>query len=448
MFELWHDSPFRAFRLFKYVAGPPAVALFVLFVPLLWAVPRRRFRAAALGASLLLLAFSAGPTFAAIFVLAALGFRRLADAARRAPALAVLAGFELLSAAVFHLPWRLLPVYRDSRLPAVYPGLLTDRELFFYLGLAYTALRVLNLSRRPATAEKPSFGRVLLYLAYAPTFRIGPFVPFDEFDRDAGRAGGAPPRREILAGLAETVFGGIVFEGVIQGIDRWFFRRLGPDDGSYWYYWFFDRPPQSRLLTLLGVALVALRYYLLLKAYSHVARGASRMAGIPLPRSMRWPLLAPDLAAFWRRYNVTISRFTEDHILRPIAATTRPSIAVAAAFLFMGLWHRPAWHTAAWAAAQVAGVAVWWEWRALKRRSETLRSSLGRVPRAAREAAAIAATLAFVAATVPLLLDLHHGGARVYRRVLGRGEEPGNSRMIAAASRRTVDLRENLHQHR
>jgi D-alanyl-lipoteichoic acid acyltransferase DltB (MBOAT superfamily) len=446
VFELWGDSPFRVFRLFKYVAGPPAVAFFVLLAPILWALPRRRFRPAAIAVSLFLLAFSSGITFTAIFVAAAFGIWRLSDAARRAPALAVLAGFELVSAAVFHLPWRLLPVYRDPRLASVYPGLLTDRELFFYLGLAFPALRALHLSLRQP-GERPSFARVLLYLAWAPTYRIGPFVAFDEFDRDADRAGGMPPRREVLAGLAEAVFGGIVFEAVIAGIDRAFFRRLGPDDGSYWYYWFFDRPPQSRLLTLVGVVLVALRYYLLLKAYCHVARGASRMAGIPLPRSMRWPLLSTDVASFWRRYNVTVSRFTEDHVLKPVAAMTRPAVAVAAAFLFMGLWHRPAWHTAAWGIAQIAGIAIWWEWRSVKRRSGALRRSLGRVPRPARASVAIALTLAFVAATVPLLLDLRHGGARVYRRLLGR-EGPADSFMIARTSRRAIDLREDLHQHR
>lgn len=445
MFEVWLDPPFRIFRLFKYVAAPPAVALFPLFVPLLLAVPRRRFRAAGLGVSLLLVAFSAGPTFAAIFVAGAFLFWTALRPLRRASALTVLAGFEVLSAAVFHLPWRLLPAYRDPRLPVLYPGLLTDRELFFYLGLAYTALRALHLASR-AGEERPSFSRALLYLAWFPTFRIGPFVPFQEFDRAADR-GGAPGRREIAGGLAEAVFGGIVFEGIVLGIDRAFFRRFGPDDGSYWYYWFFDRPPQSRLATLVGVVLVALRYYLLLKAYCHVARGGSRMAGIPLPRSMRWPLLATDVAAFWRRYNVTISRFTEDHVLRPVAARARPAVAVAAAFLFMGLWHRPAWHTAAWAAAQAAGIGIWWQWRALRRRVEPLRRAAAAVPRFLRQSAAVLATLGFVAATVPMLLDRSHGGWRIYRRLAGR-DDVASSRMIGRSSRRAFDPRENLHQHR
>jgi hypothetical protein len=108
-------------------------------------------------------------------------------------------------------------------------------------------------------------------------------------------------------------------------------------------------------------------------------------------------------------------------------------MAVAAAFLFMGLWHRPALHTAAWAACQIVGIAVWWNWRALKRRSRGLRRTIGFFPRALREGAAVLATLAFVAATVPLLLDLHHGGAHVYLRLAGRGA-PVSSRMIARAS--------------
>lgn len=448
VFELWRDPPFWAFRLVKYVAAPPAVALFVLACPIFWIAPRRRFRAAALAASLAWLAFSAGPTFTACLALLALGIHAASAAVRRALPLPVLAGFAIVSAAAYHLPWRLLPAYRDSRLPALYPGLLTDRELFFYLGLAFTALRALHLLLRPGS-DRPAFARVLLYLTWAPTYRIGPFLSFDAFDAEADRAGGAPPRREIARGLAEAVFGGLVFEGVILGIDRWFFRRLGPDDGSYWYYWFFDRPPASVLLTALGVVLVALRYYLLLKAYAHVACGVSRMAGIALPASMRWPLLATDLAAFWRRYNVTISRFTEDHVLRPVAqASRRPALAVAAAFVFMGIWHRPALHTVAWAAAQIAGIGAWWWWRAFQRRSDRVRRALARVPSAVSGAAAIALTLAFVAATVPLLLDLHHGGVRVYRRLLGLPPVSSTSRMIAAANRRIVGPREDIHQYR
>ena len=436
MLELWRHSPFWAFRLSKYFAGPPAVALFVLVAPILWIVPRRAFRGAALAASVALLAFSAGPSFVVIFLFSAVGIWLALDTIRRLPALAILAGFELASFAVFRLPWRLLPAYRDPRFATTYPGLLTDRELFFYLGLAYTALRALHLFLRPAEGGKPAWTRVLLYLVYAPTYRIGPFVAFDEFDRDADRAGGMPPRREVALGFAEAVLGGAVFEGVILGIDRFFFRRFAPDDGSYWYYGFFDRPPANRGIALLGMALVALRYYLLLKAYGHVARGVSRIAGIPLPPSMRWPLLAADLASFWRRYNVTISRFTEDHVLRPVAAKSgRPWLAVGAAFLFMGLWHRPAWHTAAWGFSQIAGLGIWWQWRSVKRRSAAVRRAIDLFPRPARAAGAIALTLAFVAATVPLLLDLHHGGSRLYATVLlGRpGPRVGaaGSRMIA-----------------
>lgn len=433
MFELWRDPPFPVLRLFKYIAAPPAVAGFAVLLPLLWAVPRRRFPAAALAASLLFVAATAGPTLAAIIVAFAFVLWGALALAHRAPAIALLAAFEIFSLFVFHLPWRLLPAYGDPRLARLYPGLFTDRELFFYLGLAYTALRALHLCHRAASEPRPPFSRLLLYLVWAPTFRIGPFVPFDELDREIRRAGGIPPGGAILAGLAEAALGGAVFEAVIQGIDRFFFRRLGPDDGSYWYYWFFDRPPESRLVVLAGIVLVALRYYLLLKAYSHVARGLSRAAGVPLPASMRWPLLSRDLASFWRRYNVTISRFAEDHVLKPVAASSRPAVAVAAAFLFMGLWHRPAWHTAAWAAAQIAGIAIWWQWRALKRRSDGLRRAIGFLPRAVREAAAVVATLAFVAATVPLLLDLHHGGARVYGRLLRREGGRASSRMIAAA---------------
>jgi hypothetical protein len=113
----------------------------------------------------------------------------------------------------------------------------------------------------------------------------------------------------------------------------------------------------------------------------------------------------------------------------------------------MGLWHRPAWHTAVWAATQVAAIGIWWRWRTLRRRIGPLRRAAEAVPAAASRTAAVLATLAFVAATVPILLDRNYGGWRVYRRLAGRGDGAA-SRMIGETRRRAFDPRENLHQYR
>jgi D-alanyl-lipoteichoic acid acyltransferase DltB (MBOAT superfamily) len=412
MLEIWRNPPPEALRLAKYVMGPPGAILFLAAIPILWLLPRRAFRPALLAASILLLVVCWGPTFAALLLLllaAAYPLIRLP----RFPAAASFLLIETGYFALFFLPLARLPAYSSPELHRIYPGLFTDRELVFYLGLAFTNLRLFHLALRAREGGEPmSVPRYLLYLLYAPTYRLGPFLGFDDFDRQVERRQARVLREDLLRGLAELLFGVVLFEAIVKMIDAPFFKLFAPDDGSYWYLTFFDRPPDSRLATVVGIYLISIRYYLFIKAYSHVARGMSRMIGIRLPRNMNWPLVSDNLASFWRRYHVTLSEFAQSHILRPLEEKTgRAALAVLGAFVFMSLWHRPALHTLLFAFLQVAGIAVWYGWRILRSRWPPLRALYLAVPQEARQVTGIVLTLNFVVWTVPVLLDIHHGGA-------------------------------------
>jgi alginate O-acetyltransferase complex protein AlgI len=412
MLEIWRNPPPEALRLAKYLMGPPGAILFLAAIPALWLLPRRAFKPGLLAASLLLLLLCWGPTFAVLLlVLLAAGYPLVRLA--RLPASVSFLLIQAAYFALFFLPLSKLPVYESPALQRLYPGLYTDRELVFYLGLAFTDLRLLHLVLRAREGGKPmSLLRYFLYLLYAPTYRLGPFLRFDDFEREVEKGEGRVARKDIVGGLAETLFGVVLFEAILKGIDGPYFKRFAPDDGSYWYLTFFDRPPSSRVATVVGIYLISIRYYLFIKAYSHVARGMSRMIGIHLPKNMNWPLVAANLAAFWRRYHVTVSQFAQDHVLTPIQETTgRAALAVFGAFAFMSLWHRPALHTILFAFLQFAGIGVWYGWRLLRSRWLPLRTLYGAVPQEARQVTAILLTLNFVVWTVPVLLDLHHGGA-------------------------------------
>jgi alginate O-acetyltransferase complex protein AlgI len=421
MFEIWPGAPDEIFRLAKYLLGPAGVALFVVFAPVLLAVPASFFRPLLLAVSIGLLAFSWGPSFSLLLI----GSLALGYPLVRYRPLSGVVGFLLVEAlyvSLFLWPLEWLPVLRDARFAEVYPGLLTDRELVFYTGLAFTNLRYLHLAlgRSRGQDEELSFGRYLLYLLYAPTYRLGPFTPYGHFEQEVRTARSRQRWTDIRQGLGEVLLGALIFEVVIKALDAWYFKPIASvDDGSYWYQAFFDAPPQSAWLTLLGIYLLALRYYLLIKAYSHVAAGASRIVGIRLPANMRWPLLSRNLIEFWRRYHVSVSQFVMQHVLDPVGRTAgRPALAVVAAFLFMAMWHRPAVHTTVWALLQVAGVAVVFWWRRQAVCSPAVAWFRRSVPAAVRRVGATVMTLGFVAHTVPILLDVRHGALKLIERLL------------------------------
>ena len=97
--------------------------------------------------------------------------------------------------------------------------------------------------------------------------------------------------------------------------------------------------------------------------------------------------------------------------------TGAAALAVLGAFTFMSLWHRPALHTLVFAFLQVAGIGIWSGWRLLRSRWPPLRTLYSAVPQEARQVTAILLTLNFVVWTVPILLDIHHGGALLIGRL-------------------------------
>ncbi len=419
MFEVWTDPPLSILKLAKYLLGPTGVILFVLAVPILWIVPQRMFRRTLLVTSTALLMFSWGPTFTVLLLTLLVAAYPLVAGGRRVPGWACFGLVAVAHAALFYLPLAHLPVVSDRRLAAMYPGLLTDRELVFYSGLAFTTLRYLHLvfyARRDGPWRAVTLSRYLLYLLYAPTYRLGPYLPYDSFDAEVATAHERRSSTAVFRGFTEVLLGVLVFEIVIQWIDRGYFKQVAVDDGSFWHYGFFESPPHQVWLTLLGIYLLALRYYLLIKAYSHVAIGISCMLGIRLPPNMKWPILSANLVEFWRRYHVTVSQYAQRHVLTPVAERVgHPAAAVLAAFVFIGLWHRPAWHTLLWALLQVLGIGMLLAWRRATAPMPVIRRVL---PFWVRRSLSTVLTLWFVAHTVPILLDMRYGGMRLAQAVI------------------------------
>ena len=108
--------------------------------------------------------------------------------------------------------------------------------------------------------------------------------------------------------------------------------------------------------TLLDAWLGALAYtsqlYFDFSGYSDMAIGLGMMFGIVFPLNFASPYRATNIAEFWRRWHITLSRFLREYLYIPLGGNrrgpTRTSINLMTTMLLGGLWHGAGWTFVAW----------------------------------------------------------------------------------------------------
>ena len=109
-----------------------------------------------------------------------------------------------------------------------------------------------------------------------------------------------------------------------------------------------------------GVLAFTFAYYFDFSGYIDMARGLGYLFGIRLPINFDSPYKARDFADFWRRWNMTISRFFNETVFANLFhfgdRIPKLIFATLATFAVSGLWHGADWHFIAW--GLVNGVLV------------------------------------------------------------------------------------------
>lgn len=111
----------------------------------------------------------------------------------------------------------------------------------------------------------------------------------------------------------------------------------------------------------------SLQLYLDFSGYSDMAVGLARMFGVKLPMNFDSPYKALDIADFWRRWHMTLSRFLRDYVYIPLGGNrhgeSRRLVNLMATMLIGGLWHGAGWTFVAWGALHGAYLVVHQMWR-------------------------------------------------------------------------------------
>ncbi len=116
----------------------------------------------------------------------------------------------------------------------------------------------------------------------------------------------------------------------------------------------------SSLEAWVAVMCYVFSYYFDFSGYIDMARGLGCFFGVGLPENFDSPYQARDFGDFWRRWNMTISRFFNETIFSRLFGFGdgyfKLILATLATFLVSGLWHGAAWHFVIW--GLVNGVLV------------------------------------------------------------------------------------------
>jgi D-alanyl-lipoteichoic acid acyltransferase DltB (MBOAT superfamily) len=117
-----------------------------------------------------------------------------------------------------------------------------------------------------------------------------------------------------------------------------------------------------------GAALsYTLQIYFDFSGYSDMAIGLAMMIGVKLPQNFHSPYKAQNIAEFWRRWHMTLSRFLRDYLYIPLGGNrrglARQQVNLMITMLLGGLWHGAGWTFVIWGGLHGLYLTIYHAWR-------------------------------------------------------------------------------------
>ena len=225
------------------------------------------------------------------------------------------------------------------------------------LGTSYFLIRVIDLQLRWHRGQLPDLNlrRYLYYLTFPPTLVAGPIEMVDAFERNRVDRLGS---NDITTGLGRIAVGlakkliivDALLGGLLFGSGLWGQVTTDPT-GDPW----------AVVRFLLFTYLFA---YLDFSAYSDIAIGVARLFGHTILENFKWPILAPNLAGFWRRWHISLSGWAFRNVFFPVMATSKSrTVALVGTLFLVGLWHDLTASWVTWGLYHGVGLSVLAAWK-------------------------------------------------------------------------------------
>ncbi|MEZ4440947.1 MAG: MBOAT family O-acyltransferase [Polyangiaceae bacterium] len=189
-----------------------------------------------------------------------------------------------------------------------------------------------------------------LYLSFFPQVVAGPIVRPQELLPQLDRPP-APSRGDVAEGM-QRLAAGLAKKAL-----------LADYLGTYVDLVFGSPEIYAGPEVAIAIYAYALQICFDFSGYSDMAIGMARVLGIRLPENFDAPYRARDLAEFWRRWHMTLSRWVRDYLFLPLALRAGRRLALRHAALFgsmllVGLWHGAGWGFVLWGGLHGLGLVV------------------------------------------------------------------------------------------
>ncbi len=240
------------------------------------------------------------------------------------------------------------------------------------VGISFFTFQALSYSAdvyRGRMAPERNFVDFAFYLTFFPQLVAGPIVRASEF---------IPQMRGEYT-ISRNEFGYGVFL-ILQGLVK---KMLISDFISVG---FIDRVFETPALfsgfeNLMAVYGYGLQIYCDFSGYTDIAIGVAMLMGFRLPLNFNSPYKAANIADFWKRWHISLSRWLKDYLYIPLGGNrkgpVRTGINLMITMLLGGLWHGAAIRFVIWGGLHGAALVadrIWqWLFRGVRRKTRAAR---------------------------------------------------------------------------
>lgn len=103
---------------------------------------------------------------------------------------------------------------------------------------------------------------------------------------------------------------------------------------------------------IIGAFLFSIQIYCDFSGYSDIALGTAKLLGFKLMRNFSYPYFSRDIAEFWRRWHISLTRWFKDYVYIPLGGSRSTRLIqirnIFIIFILSGIWHGANWTFVAW----------------------------------------------------------------------------------------------------
>lgn len=209
-------------------------------------------------------------------------------------------------------------------------------EVFVPAGLSFLTFRLIHFlaERARGSIEAPTFSSFLAWLFFFPLFLAGPLMRYPAFAR--GLSEGTSPG---VAGLNRALLR--IASGLVKKL------LIADQLGLIAQPVLMNPEAHSPLVLIAALYGASFQLYMDFSGYSDMAIGLGLLFGLKVPENFDWPILQTNIAAFWRKWHITLYTFFRDYVFLPLfgfrASPARLYIGIGVTIFLFQVWHRLSW---------------------------------------------------------------------------------------------------------